>query len=74
MPLQTQNLMIVFHLFFIHRVCATLDALKTLGYDWKHVLMRFFYTQSVNQELPNSLGEIHMLQINIPALSVQISS
>ena len=44
MPLQTQNLMIVFHLFFIHRVCATLDALKTLGYDWKHVLEKYVLT------------------------------
>ena len=51
MPLQTQNLMIVFHLFFIHRVRATLDALKTLGYDWKHVLERIFDTESKKDAL-----------------------
>ena len=42
MSLQTEYLMmIVFNLFLIHRVCATLDALKTLGYNWKHILERF---------------------------------
>ena len=44
MCLQSDYLMIIFNLFFVHRVCATLDALKTLGYDWKHVLESFSLT------------------------------
>ena len=51
MHLQTEYLITVFNLFFIHRICATLDALKTLGYDWKHVLERIFDTESKKDAL-----------------------